>query len=338
MVMVGGGFTSGLIYDVGDPLHPRLVCSFQNTTAHLFTGDTFAYLRPDAAMQTDIVLHSIGSGNETVAAVLPFRSGHIAWVPQGGLAAYTIYDPQPQPNHPVGVTQVWLFSQGHSSLLYSFGVGIGDCVCRFGLPPEVLSISPDGQYLAGGHIAGKGSDPLAVYRLSDRTLVFTADAQATNAIWDRTGHRLYLAGFSSYGMHVWTPESGLRSMPGPSWEELASLSPDGTAASYTAFANPDTQTGLRVFTYDIGSGTTRPLSAAPRSEVLFVRDGWVWYLEEQDCGDCLGGSQPTGRVFAVQLSTGTEQPVTFVTGDDPIGEGGAFGAETLHDPEFWPAT
>ena len=338
MVMLGGGATSGLIYDVGDPLHPKLVCSFSYTSAHLFTGDTFAYLQPVGAAQTQIVLHSIGSGNESTVATLPFQANDVAWSPQGGLAAYTVFDPQPDPNHPAGVTHVWLFSQGHTSVLFSFGMGIGDCICRYGLPPEVLSLSPDGQFLVAGRIAGKGSEPLEVYRLSDRTRVLTADAQVNDAIWARTGHQLYLVGFAGYGMHSWTPEAGVASMPGGTWEELAALSPDGKAASYTAFLDPNTQTGLRVYTYDIASGTSRRLSSSPRSQVLFVRDGWVWYLEEQSCTDCMGGSQPTGQVLAMQLSTGTEQPVSFVPGEDPIGEGGNFGALTLQHPEFWPSS
>ncbi len=336
MVLMGGGFRPGLIYDVSDPLHPRLVCSFLYTTAHLVTGDTFAYLRPVSTTETDIVLHSIGSGNESVVAQLPFESPEIAWVPQGGLAAYTAVQPV-DTNDPAGSTQVWILAGGRSSELYAFRNGFGDCICRFGLPPPVLSFSPDGQYLVSGWAAGKGAEPLAVYRLSDHVRVLTADSSVYDAIWSRTGHRLFLIGFGT-GMHAWAPESGVTSMAGPAWAELPSLSPDGGTAAYTAFLDVNTQSGLRIYTDDIATGTTQQLSGSTRSQVLFVRAGWVWYLEEQACADCVGGTQPTGRVMARQLPSGAEQLVTFVSGDDPIGEGGTYAALTMSDPEFWPSS
>jgi Tol biopolymer transport system component len=337
MLLIGGGVAPALIYDVSDPLHPYLLCSLQNTVAHLFTGDTFAYLRPAGASQTQVVLRSIGSGNESVVTALPFQSPSIWWTPQGGLAAYTVFSSQPDANHPAGTTQVWVFSQGKSQLLFAYGNGIGDCICRYGLPPPVLAISPDGQYLVAGRLAGKGSDPMAVYRISDHARVLTADQNVENAIWDRSGHKLYLIGFPAAGMHAWTPEAGVTSMGGPEWSRLASLSPDGSTAVFTSFTDANAQIGLHVSAYDIKSGTTTLLSTSPRSQVLFVRDGWVWYLEEQACTDCLGGSQPTGRVFAKQMPSGPEQVVSFSVGDDPIGEGGTFGALTLESPEFWPA-
>lgn len=52
--------------------------------------------------------------------------------------------------------KVWLFSQGKTNPVATIGLPIGDCICRFGLPTEVLSFSPDGQHLAVGCVAGKG--------------------------------------------------------------------------------------------------------------------------------------------------------------------------------------
>lgn len=338
MVLVGGGFSPGVIYDVTNPLHPNLVCSFQNTWAHLFTADTFAYLRPVATAQTQVVLHSIGSGNESVVRTLPFQSPFLSWTPGGDVVAYSEPNNQSDQDHPAGTTEVWIYAQGHSSLLFSYANGFGDCICRFGLPPEVLAISPDGQYVVAGRLAGKGSEPLAVYRLSDHVRVLTASPNVKNALWDRTAHKLYLVGFAGAGMQAWTPEAGLTSVSGPEWSELPSLSPDGSTAAYTAFTDPATMSGVRVDAYDIRSGATRLLSTLPRSQGLFVKDGWIWYLEERPCTDsCPGDTEPTGRVLALQLPSGTEQVVNFAAGDDPIGEGGPFGAQTLESPEFWPA-
>src|SRR5205807_1810646 len=69
---------------------------------------------------------------------------------------------------------------------------IGGCPCRFGLPPPTLAFSADGQYLVAGWPVGKGATPLRVYRVADATLVQTLELADFGALWDRTGHRLYL--------------------------------------------------------------------------------------------------------------------------------------------------
>jgi hypothetical protein len=103
--------------------------------------------------------------------------------------------------------------------------GIGDCICRFGLPGQVLSISPDGQYIVAGWIAGKGSEPLAVYRVSDRTRVATLDNSAYRAIWDRAGHRLFLSLFGTPAIS-WTPEAGTSSLTGAAdWSYVSCIDP-----------------------------------------------------------------------------------------------------------------
>jgi hypothetical protein len=73
MVLMQGQYEAQqLLYDVSDPVHPRLLCRISSTSAHLFTGDTFEYLKPVSATETDVMLHSLGSGNESVAARFPF--------------------------------------------------------------------------------------------------------------------------------------------------------------------------------------------------------------------------------------------------------------------------
>jgi hypothetical protein len=117
-----------------------------------------------SAKETDVILHSIGSGNESVMAKFPFDKAFGSWLPDLSTMAYTM----PGPDNSFGATtQVWLYSQQRTALLYTYQVGIGDCICRFGLPSQVLAISPDGLYLVAGWLAGNGSAPLAIYRLSD---------------------------------------------------------------------------------------------------------------------------------------------------------------------------
>lgn len=322
MVMIGGYYsTAHRVYDVSDPLHPRLLCTISNTTAHLFTGDTFVYLKPVSSAETDVILHSLGSGNESKAATFPRDltdpvRGVItdsAWTPDGSLLAYTIT------NEATNTVQVWFYTQGRSKLIHTYGMPIGDCICRFGLAQPVLAFSPDGEYLADGWIAGKGSTPITVQRVSDGVTVLTADTSNYAALWDRTGHRLFLVGGSSA---AWTPEGGLVKLAGNPWSFLQGVSPDGSAVAYTAYSDPTTVLQPRVYTYDLKAGTARLLIDKLRTQVLFVKDGWVWYLEERACtaaDSCAGSTMPTGKVLAMQLSTGVEQAVTFATNEDPMG-------------------
>lgn len=55
-----------------------------------------------------------------------------------------------------------------------------------------------------------------------------------------------------------------------------------------------------------------------RTQAVFVRNDWIWYLAEGVCADaCPGGTKPTGKVFAIQLSTGTETEVKFAHEENP---------------------
>jgi hypothetical protein len=77
-----------------------------------------------------------------------------------------------------------------------------------------------------------------------------------------------------------------------------------------------------------------------RTQAVFVKSGWVWYLDERAClpaDSCAGSTRPTGKLFAMQLSTGAEIRVTFAAGEDPITQAG--GAWSSFGPgEFWPGS
>jgi hypothetical protein len=237
--------------------------------------------------------------------------------------------------------QVWQYVQGTSIQLFTYNVAITDCLCRFGLPQQVLAVSPDGQYLVAGWAPGKGGDPLFVDRLSDGARMITFD-QTTTAFWDRTGHRLFLVGFGTDAAQAWTPELGVSSLAGArAWPYMAGLSPDGSQVAYTAYADPNT-TKPRVYVYDLKAGTTRMLVDKLRTQALFVRNGWVWYLEEKVCDLMVmpcgpWGTWPTGKVFAMQLSTGTETEVSFAVGENPVMPTPEVNWLPFTPGEFWPA-
>lgn len=315
MVLVGGA-----IYEVGDPVHPKLLCTIRNTIAHLNTGDTFTYARASGG-GFDVVLRSMGSGNESVIASFPLTltqswGGYAAWTADGTFGAGVTQD-----NDSAGDPQihVWLASQRSSAELYSFPQPLTDCICRFGLPPPILAFSPDGQYLVSGWPIGKGATPAAVYRVADRTRVFTLPVSAVMAWWEPTGHRLLMSGASG---QEWAPEGGLILVSSNPWTYEPSNSPDGLLVAYTAYKDPSVPTSLRVYVYNPSTNQSRLLIDKLRSEVLFAKDGWVWFHEEGICdpqqpGCSPSGTAPTGRDIAMDLSTGVEMPVVFAAGESP---------------------
>jgi len=346
MVLMHGGYESpNLLFDVADPIRPRRLCTITDTSAHLFTGDTFEYLKPVSANETDVVLHSLGSGDESVAGKFPFYATAGSWLPDLSVMAYTLPVSPDDNYYFAGGVAVYLYAHQQTGPLFTYRLGIGDCICRFGLQPQVLAVSPDGQYVVAGWTVGKGSEPLAVYRISDRAHVISLDPNVSSAFWDRSGHRLFLNEFGNAATQAWTPEAGVTSLTGAAaWSYLPGESPDGSQVAYTAYSDPNTMVQPRVYVYDLKAATTRMLADRLRTQVLFVKDGWVWYLEEAACVDpscgAPWGTLPTGKVFAMQLSTGTETEVSFADGDNPVtAQAGIAVNWTSFTPgEFWPAT
>ena len=320
------------IYEVGDPVHPRLLCTIKSTVAHLFTGDTFEYLLPSGG-GTQAVLHSIGSGNDSVIATFPapfaVLEGTFAWTLNGGAAAAVVQATDSSGNPQL---QVWLYSNASAHMLYAFQSPATDCICRFGLPGFTLAFSADGQYLVSGWPIGKGAVGLDIFRVSDRLLQATVDVSAYHAFWTPTGHTLYASG-SSLSVAHWSPEQGLGYLADtPVWPYEPDMSPDGKQVAYTAYADPANFANLRVYVFDIATQTTRMLTNTQRSEATFVKDGWVWYSEEVACTDnCVGGTEPSGKVFAMNTAGGAETPVVFAAGESPSDLQSGWGPA-----EFWP--
>lgn len=327
------------LYDVTDPVHPRLLCQVTDTVAHLFTGDTFQYIRRSGDTGTEVVLHSIGSGNESVIAGWPIKLlgtpfGNVgAWTADGNEAAGAAAATDSAGNASI---EIWLFAQPTTTLLHVFPQPLTDCICRFGLASPVLSFSADGQYLVSGWPIGKGAVPLFVFRAADRYLVQQLDPGEVTAIWSRTGHRLYVTGRSGTS-RSWTPEDGFTPLAGATaWPFEVGLSPDGSQVAYTAYLDPSNAVDLRVYVYDITSHTTRLLTNQMRSEVIFVKNRWVWYFEEAKCDPAQPtcapwATAPTGKVFAMDLTTGVETPVVFASGESPTALHSSWGPA-----EFWP--
>ena len=331
MVLVGQA-----IYEVADPTHPKLLCQAKNTAIHLFTADTFEYIRRSGDTGTEVVLHSMSSGNESVVAGWPIKLwntdfGNLgAWTPDGNYAATFVHSTDANNNPTI---QVWLFAQPNTRLLWEFPQPLTDCICRFGLPSPTLAFSADGQYLVAGWPIGKGAAPLRVFSVNDyaNAQAGVLDGGDTTAIWSRTGHVLYASGQVAT-LEMWTPEQGVQPvLHGPALQYMAGLSPDGQDIVYTAYASSGDTSSLRVYDYNLPMAYTRMLEDQPRSEVTFVKDGWVWYFGEVPCADCPGGSAANGPLYARDVTHGTTQQVVFAAGESPAALQSGWSAG-----QFWP--
>jgi hypothetical protein len=106
--------------------------------------------------------------------------------------------------------------------------------------------------------------------------------------------------------------------------------------------NPANYLNLRAYVYDLKAGSSRMLIDKARSQVLFIKDGWVWYAEEGGCASdagCPGGTGPTGKMFAMQLSGGSETQLSFSAGESPlIQRENWLDWTSLAAGDFWPGT
>jgi hypothetical protein len=324
------GTAGGILYDVADPMHPHAVCRISNTYARILTGTAFEYLVPQTNGTTKVVIHALGSNNESVEATLQADMSAVnvgVWFapittsPGHGVMAYSI--PGGTDSNGFGITDVWVADTTSRTKIFSYAVGGVDSFGRPGLPWPTLALSPDGEYLAAGWaITGV---TVHVFRLSDRADISPAMPPGLRfGFWSRTGHSLYLVGSS---VEAWTPEGGASPVPGSgAWTLAPNFSPDGTLVAFTAItASHD----IRSYTYDFKTRAAHLLIDQPRSSALFVKAGWLWYLEEKPCvpssdSVCFDPTLPDGNVLAINVGTGVETPVAFAAGESPLQANSAY--------------
>ena len=330
------GYGGTFLYDVGDPLHPRAVCKLSNTVAHIVTGTSFEYLVPRADGTTDVVLHALGSNNESIVANFKADLYHgpggwynqVAWGPSLTAMAYLAGGGTDASGF--GITDVWLATTSGRSKIYSYSVPGRDMFGRPGFAPETLDFSPDGAYLAAGSTIATSP---RVFRLSDRADVTPAwPADFRFAFWGRQDDTLFIVGLQSVA--TWKPGGAVTAVPStPGWALDPNLSPDGTQVAFTALTSTR---DVRPYVYDLGARTSHLLVNQSRSSTSFVRKGWVWYAEEKPCvvsdtNPCFDPTQPDGNVLGFELATGRETLVTFAPGEGATNFGFQLG-------DLWPTT
>ena len=332
MALAGGM----ILYDVTDPVHPRAVCRIANTTARIVTGMSFEYLVPNPDGTTSVVLHSLGGNTETVKAKVQADLYHVSYGWYGGVTWRPGLDQLAYaagggtgPNG-LGLTEVWLATPSGRTKMYGYEVPGKDTFGRPGFPPPTLEFSADGAYLAAGWTVALTS--VRVFRVADKVDVTPQlPADFRFALWSRSAPTLYLV--SGKGVSQWTPGQAVTPLPNTApWILDPSLSPSGTQVAFTSVSSTRE---VRANVYDLGSQANRVLSSQPRSSAIFVKEGWVWEMEEKTCvqssnSSCFDPTVPDGNVLAYELASGRESAVSFVAGESPSPYGYLSG-------DLWPA-
>src|ERR1700674_2967568 len=114
MAVVAGVF----LYDVADPIHPRLVCRADNTYMQLLEGNKIAYTVALSSGKADVIWRVLATGVNTKVAQLPADPGGAKnWTPDGALEVYA------GPGKPINdwswLIPIHLVSDGGNHVLYS---------------------------------------------------------------------------------------------------------------------------------------------------------------------------------------------------------------------------
>ena len=306
------------VYDVADPVHPRLVCRGANTVIHLLGGNAIAYTAVVAG-QVVIVGRDLTTGSESRIGQLRANpnEGTTAWTSDGSLEVYATAEPRPNSRW---LEQIHLWSNGADHILYEFEAGPGGFAGRWSAH-FVLELSPDHAYLA---ISDTNYSPqnyeVRIFSVADLSQKLSAGTQglaAAGGTWVANDRFVWAAG--SGALMQWTPGGGATVFRSERWFTPTS-SPDGRWLAGTLLtddANP------RALIVPVAGGAT--FTTAPGSSPGFVTQTVVWYAGEgpdtsgtyQCLEPCAHPTVPDGNVRAFDVVAGTDRVVTFRGGEAP---------------------
>jgi hypothetical protein len=285
MVVVARTF----VYDVVDPINPRLVCHGDETVIHLVDGHTIAYTTV-AANKVVIMRRDLTTGIETQVAQLRANPnvGTSLWTSDGSLEVYPTAVPLADYRW---LESVHLWSNGADHILYSFNAGPGGFAGRWSAH-VILTFSPDHAYVA---ISDTNWSPqnynVRIFSLTDRrqkTVSGTQGLATGGGTWVGNNRFVWAAGDGV--LRQWTPNGGVAVLRSQRWFTPAS-SPDGRWLAGTLIADTSRP---RVLIVPTGAGKTFQTGLA--SGPGFVAPTVMWYAEESFA---LG--YPNGVVHAFEV-------------------------------------
>ena len=315
MSVVAGAF----VYDVADPVRPRLVCRSANTVIHVLDGNAIAYTAV-VADHVVIVRRDLATGAESRIAQLriaprPYYWAWAGWTWDGSLEVYTTAGAPRADGR--WLVSVHLFSNGADNVLYTLDAGPGGLEGRWG-PRGVLAFSPDRAYLAISdfpfYIYGEN---VRIFSVADQRQKFATKGTPSGGTWIANDRFVWASG----SLMQWSPSTGVTLLRSEYWYGVTG-SGDGHWLAGMLFAKLDANSydnskprGLIVA---VGGGTTfQPTGLA--SSPGFVTPTVVWYAEEGPSteGGLAGDTSPTGVIRAFNLASASDQAVRFVAGEAP---------------------
>jgi hypothetical protein len=311
MVVIAGTF----VYDVADPVHPRLVCRGVDTVIHLIDAEAIAYTTV-VDSQVVVVRRDLTTGAESRIAQLRANPNDrvSAWIPDGSLEVYATSGVAGADGR--WLVSVHLWSNGADHVLYTIEAGPGGLESRWA-PRGILEFSPDHAYVAISDFS------FAIYGLSVRIF----------SVADRS--QKFVTGVSSGGTWIandrfvwapmpgslmqWTPSGGATLLRSEAWYGATS-SPDGHWLAGTLLTD---QSNPRVVIAPVAGGRT--FTTGLGSSAGFVTPTVVWYAEEgpdtsgsyQCLEPCSHPTVSNGTVRAFDVTTGTDLIVGFRAGERP---------------------
>ena len=315
MTVVSGQF----IYDVSDPINPRLVCRGANTYVRLLDGNAIAYTTV-AADHLVIVRRDLTTGAESRSAQLRAASPpySASWTSDGSLEVYATYGAA-DVNLRVPV-QVHVWSNGVDHVLYTTDGPIGGGVeGRWGALP-IVKFSPDHAYVAifDSAFALYGSN-VRIFSIADRLQTFVNGTAASGGTW--VANDRFAWATVSGSLMQWTPTEGAKLLRSEHWYGPTSSSDGlwlaGTLLTET-YAEPtgySTKPSIVIATAGGGQTFTTGLGSGPE----FVTATVVWYAEERLQPEMLpfSATWPNGTIHAFSVTKGSDQIVNFRVGEEP---------------------
>lgn len=307
------------IYDVADPVHPRLVCRGTNTFIHLLDSNAIAYTTV-AAGHVVIIRRDLTTGAESRVAQLranPFSLGwQSGWTWDGSSEIYSTVVPSAN-DHWLASVHIW--SNGADRVVYTLDGHGGGLESRWS-PRPLFEFSPDNAYVAISdfdfYIYGNN---VRIFSLADKLQKFHVAGSASGGTW--TANDRFVWAQVGGKLYEWTPTGGNKLLRSEGWYGVAVSSNARWLA--TTLVAPVNFKGPHVFLAPAGAGRTFQTGLASRPG--FVSPTVAWYAEEEvyygpafSCIEpCVHPTNPNGKVHALDVVNHTDRLVTFRAGETP---------------------
>ena len=311
---------NSFVYDVVDPIHPRLICRGTDTAIHLLDSNAIAYTTY-AGGHDVIIRRDLTTGAESRIAQLRTdqKTSWSAGFTWDGLSQ--VYSTSVPSANDHWLESVHIWSNGADRVVYKLDAHGGGIESRWA-QRSVLEFSPDNAYVAISdndfYIYG---EHMRIFSLADkRQKVVIASASSGGTwiandrfVWADLGGKLY----------QWTPTGGNKLLRSEGWYGV-SASSDAKWLATTLIA-PVNFTGPRTFFAPSPLGTGRTFRTGLASQPGWVTPTVAWYAEEEryygpafGCIEpCVHPTNPNGRVHALDVVNQTDRIVTFRAGETP---------------------